>query len=120
MHRNIIFLIGVVVGAVGMAGLKSAPRQAIWSYAFVVQNNDQGAMAVKPDGKIEFGPAYTADTLRQLLDGLKKMREPGYRQADCHETGYRFLFGDDAKNGVIRIYPGIAPPPTLPRLASDL
>lgn len=117
-RREMIFLLGAVIGAAGALGISSLrPLSQQWSYAFWYSYNDQKAIAVKPDGKIEFGPAYTADTLRQLLDGLRSMREsPG----DCHETGYRFPFGDSAANGVIRIYPGTAPPFQPPRLANSL
>lgn len=114
------FLIGIIVGAVGMAAL-SIPARPYWSSVFYVETNHQKAMTVKPDGKIEFGPAYTADTLRQLLDGLKSLHQrQTYGVVDCHETAYRFPFGDPAADGVIRIYPGTAPQFPPPRLASDL
>lgn len=113
MKSAVIFLIGVVFGA---AGLASLPVRPYWTNAFVVAVNNQDAMTVKPSGKIEFGPAYSADTLHRLLEGLKSVRS-GF--VDCHETGYRFPLGDPAARGVIRIYPGTADPPP-PRLASDL
>lgn len=105
VEREVIYLlVGLTVGAVTVEVGNYYQRQPAveWNYAFYYAYNDKKAVAIKPDGKIEFGPAYTADTLRQLLDGLKSMRQQSYGTVDCHETGWRLQFGDDAKNGVIR------------------
>lgn len=118
-RSNIVFLAGVVLGAAGMAGLWVVkPRE--WNYAIVYQVNTEKALVVKPDGRLEFGPAYTANTLRELLEGLKQTQLELKASSICIPTRYRPPFGDEAKDGMIRVYPGTAPPFPSARLGNNL
>lgn len=78
-RSKILFLVGVALGAAGMFGVMSS-RPQVWSYAFSQTINGEISLAVKPNGEIEFGPAFSADkSLQALLDGLKDTR----RQETC-------------------------------------
>lgn len=75
--REMIFLL---VGLAAGAGTVQTdnyfrPANRVWRYAFNQTINGEMSLAVKPSGKIEFGPAFSADkSLQALLDGLKEIR----------------------------------------------
>lgn len=77
-YRIIIAILALLVAGYGMRALDDMaarqmdPNPAItWSAAFSYSKNGETAFEVKPDGRINFGPAYTERAMQEFFEGLR-------------------------------------------------
>lgn len=70
-----IALLGMGYGAAVLDSLTAkqvrVDARNFWSIAFSYTKNGETAFEVKPDGRINFGPAYTERAMQEFFQGLR-------------------------------------------------